>query len=44
MFLTSGAASLSGVQPRRLERIRPLLRSGLVVSKKEEADSLVKRL
>jgi hypothetical protein len=27
-----------------LERIRPLLCSGLVVSKKEEADSLVKRL
>ena len=31
MFLTSGAASLSGVQPRRLERIGPLLRSGLVI-------------
>jgi hypothetical protein len=44
MFLTSGAQSLSEVQPRRLEGIRPLLCSGFVVSKKEEADSLVKRL
>jgi hypothetical protein len=31
MFLTSGATSLSGVQPRRLEGIWPLLRSGLVI-------------
>ena len=43
-FLTSGAQGLSEVQPRRLEGSRPLLCSGLVVSKKEEADSLVKRL
>ena len=33
MFLTSGATSLSGVQPRRLERIEPLLCSGFVVSR-----------
>jgi hypothetical protein len=44
MFLTSGATSLSGVQPRRLERIEPLHCSGFVVFEKEEADSLVKRL
>ena len=44
MFLTSGAASLSEVQPRRLEGMRPLLRSGFCRFKKEEADSLVKRL
>ena len=33
MFLTSGAKSLSEVQPRWLERIEPLLRSGFVVSR-----------
>ena len=31
MFLTSGAASLSGVQPKKVGRIGPLLRSGLVI-------------
>ena len=36
MFLTSGAQSLSEVQPRRLERIKPLLRSGFVVFEREE--------